>query len=398
MGEANDTANRMIKTGEGKAPTLTLDPDEVKYDMSFMEPSLKKNMPAEETKAAAGAVDESMLSEDEKRQVETFVKQIDISNIKLVNSYGASAQKGISGFSVSITKNVKTKDFGDIGDSLRELETAIKSTTTSEKKGLLGLFKKGKQKVASLIANYESAETNIKKIEKDLQKHQMALTKDIFVFNQMYDMNLDFYKELTMYIIAGKKALGQAKSTKLVELQEKADTTRDQLDVQMYRDYADACTRFEKRLAELEMTRLLSIQMAPQIRLLQNADQEVVDKLRSDILNTIPAWRNQMVLALGIEHTTRALNAQNALDEMTNELFRKNAETLKQGAIDAALASERSIVDVETLKKINADIITSIDEVVKIHEEGSQKRAEAQEELVKIETELKDALLKAGSR
>ena len=399
MGEANDTANRMIKTGEGKAPTLTLDPDEVKYDMSFMEPSLKKNMPAEETKAAAaGAVDESMLSEDEKRQVETFVKQIDISNIKLVNSYGASAQKGISGFSVSITKNVKTKDFGDIGDSLRELETAIKSTTTSEKKGLLGLFKKGKQKVASLIANYESAETNIKKIEKDLQKHQMALTKDIFVFNQMYDMNLDFYKELTMYIIASKKALGQAKSTKLVELQEKADTTRDQLDVQMYRDYADACTRFEKRLAELEMTRLLSIQMAPQIRLLQNADQEVVDKLRSDILNTIPAWRNQMVLALGIEHTTRALNAQNALDEMTNELFRKNAETLKQGAIDAALASERSIVDVETLKKINADIITSIDEVVKIHEEGSQKRAEAQEELVKIETELKDALLKAGSR
>lgn len=399
MGEANDTANRMIKTGEGKAPTLTLDPDEVKYDMSFMEPSLKENMLAEETKAAAaGAVDESMLSEDEKKQVETFVKQIDISNVKLVNSYGASAQKGISGFSVSITKNVKTKDFGDIGDSLRELETAIKSTTTSEKKGLLGLFKKGKQKVASVIANYESAETNIKKIEKDLQKHQMALTKDIFVFDQMYDMNLDFYKELTMYIIAGKKALGQAKSTKLVELQGKADTTRDQLDVQMYRDYADACTRFEKRLADLEMTRLLSIQMAPQIRLLQNADQEVVDKLRSDILNTIPAWRNQMVLALGIEHTTRALNAQNALDEMTNELFRKNAETLKQGAIDAALASERSIVDVETLKKINADIITSINEVVKIHEEGSQKRAEAQEELVKIETELKDALLKAGSR
>ena len=399
MGEANDTANRMIKTGEGKAPTLTLDPDEVKYDMSFMEPSLKENMPAEETKAAAaGAVDESMLSEDEKKQVETFVKQIDISNVKLVNSYGAGAQKGISGFSVSITKNVKTKDFGDIGDSLRELETAIKSTTTSEKKGLLGLFKKGKQKVASLIANYESAETNIKKIEKDLQKHQMALTKDIFVFDQMYDMNLDFYKELTMYIIAGKKALGQAKSTKLVELQGKADTTRDQLDVQMYRDYADACTRFEKRLADLEMTRLLSIQMAPQIRLLQNADQEVVDKLRSDILNTIPAWRNQMVLALGIEHTTRALNAQNALDEMTNELFRKNAETLKQGAIDAALASERSTVDVETLKKINEDIITSINEVVKIHEEGSQKRVEAQEELVKIETELKDALLKAGSR
>lgn len=399
MGEANDTTKKMTKKAAGKVPTLTLDPDEVKYDMSFMEPSLQdKSLAEEEKTASAGAVDESMLSEDEKKQVDAFVKQIDISNVKLVNSYGASTQKGISGFSVSITKNVKTKDFGDIGDSLRELETAINSTTTSEKKGLLGLFKKGKQKVASLIANYESAETNIKKIEKDLQKHQMALTKDIFVFDQMYDMNLDFYKELTMYIIAGKKALGQAKSTKLVELQEMAETTKDQLDVQIYRDYADACGRFEKRLADLEMTRLLSIQMAPQIRLLQNADQEVVDKLRSDILNTIPAWRNQMVLALGIEHTTRALNAQNALDEMTNELFRKNAETLKQGAIDAALASERSMVDVETLKKINADIITSINEVVKIHEEGSQKRAEAQEELAQIETELKDALLKAGSR
>lgn len=283
-------------------------------------------------------------------------------------------------------------------DGTLRIPDSVDTETVNRLLTHLGLFKKGKQKVASLIANYESAETNIKKIEKDLQKHQMALTKDIFVFDQMYDMNLDFYKELTMYIIAGKKALEQAKSTKLVELQEKADTTKDQLDVQIYRDYADTCARFEKRLADLEMTRLLSIQMAPQIRLLQNADQEVVDKLRSDILNTIPAWRNQMVLALGIEHTTRALSAQNALDEMTNELFRKNAETLKQGAIDAALASERSIVDVETLKKINADIITSINEVVKIHEEGSQKRVEAQEELAKIETELKDALLKASSR
>lgn len=374
---------------------------DTKYDMAFMEePSLKDKELAEteETLASAGAVDESMLSEEEKKKVEEYIKTIDISNVKLVNSYGASAQKGISGFSVSITNNVKTKEFGDIGDSLRELQIAINSTTTPEKKGLLGLFKKGKQKVTFLIANYESAETNIKKIEKDLQRHQQQLTKDVFVFDQMYDMNLEFYKELTMYIIAGKKALEQARKTKLVELQEKASTSKDQMNAQIYNDYADSCRRFEKRLSDLEMTRLLSVQMAPQIRLLQTADQEVVDKLRSDILNTIPLWRNQMVLALGIEHTTRALNAQSALDEMTNEMFRRNAEPLKQGAIDAAQASERSIVDVDTIRKVNADIITSINEVVKIHQEGAQRRAEASEELAKIETELKEALLEAGSR
>lgn len=374
---------------------------DTKYDMAFMEePSLKDKELAEteETLASAGAVDESMLSEEEKKKVEEYIKTIDISNVKLVNSYGASAQKGISGFSVSITNNVKTKEFGDIGDSLRELQIAINSTTTPEKKGLLGLFKKGKQKVTFLIANYESAETNIKKIEKDLQRHQQQLTKDVFVFDQMYDMNLEFYKELTMYIIAGKKALEQVRKTKLVELQEKASTSKDQMNAQIYNDYADSCRRFEKRLSDLEMTRLLSVQMAPQIRLLQTADQEVVDKLRSDILNTIPLWRNQMVLALGIEHTTRALNAQSALDEMTNEMFRRNAETLKQGAIDAAQASERSIVDVDTIRKVNADIITSINEVVKIHQEGAQRRAEASEELAKIETELKEALLEAGSR
>ena len=374
---------------------------DTKYDMAFMEePSLKDKELAEteETLASAGAVDESMLSEEEKKKVEEYIKTIDISNVKLVNSYGASAQKGISGFSVSITNNVKTKEFGDIGDSLRELQIAINSTTTPEKKGLLGLFKKGKQKVTFLIANYESAETNIKKIEKDLQRHQQQLTKDVFVFDQMYDMNLEFYKELTMYSIAGKKALEQARKTKLVELQEKASTSKDQMNAQIYNDYADSCRRFEKRLSDLEMTRLLSVQMAPQIRLLQTADQEVVDKLRSDILNTIPLWRNQMVLALGIEHTTRALNAQSALDEMTNEMFRRNAETLKQGAIDAAQASERSIVDVDTIRKVNADIITSINEVVKIHQEGAQRRAEASEELAKIETELKEALLEAGSR
>ena len=370
-----------------KMPSLTLEPEE-KEDSGFYE----------ETEERAGAVDESMLSEEERKQVEAFVDQIDVSNIKMVNSYGASAQNSIAAFSVSITENQKTREFGEIGDSLSELQVAIRSTTAPEKKGLLGLFQKGKNKVSYLIANYESAETNIKKREQDLQRHRQVLTKDIYIYDQMYDQNLAFYKELTMYIIAGKKALEKAKKAKLIELRNKADRTQDQLDVQLYRDYEDACKRFEKRIYDLETTRLVSIQMAPQIRLLQNTDQEVADKLRSDVINTIPMWRNQMVLALGIEHSRRALNAQSAVTDMTNEMFRRNAETLKQGAIDAALASEKALVDVETLKKVNADIITSINEVVKIHEEGTKKRSEAQAELAKIEDELKQALMQAGQK
>ena len=402
MGETNENVKAMEQEAMNvKAPALTLDPEERQIDMSFMEPALGKMDLTATTggeEKAAGTVDESMLSAEEKKQVEEFVKQIDVSNVKMVNSYGSAAQKGISTFSASLTGNVKTKEFGDVGDSLRELRVAINSTIAPEKKGILGLFQKGKAKVTYVIANYQSAETNIQKIEKDLQRHQQVLTKDVYVFDQMYDMNLEFYKELTMYIIAGKKALEKARNTQMVELREKAERTQDQLDVQLYRDYDDACKRFEKRIYDLETTRLLAIQTAPQIRLLQNADQEVVDKLRSDVINTIPLWRNQMVLALGIEHSRRALDAQSAVTDMTNDMFRRNAETLKQGAIDAAIASEKGIVDIETLRKVNSDIITSINEVVKIHEEGSKRRAEAEVELTKIEEELKTALLEAGSR
>ena len=351
-----------------------------------------------ESGVAAGSVDESMLSEEEKKQVENFVKQIDITNVKMVNSYGASAQNSITAFSTSITGNVRTAEFGDVGESLKDLRIAIDSTVAPEKKGIFGFLKKGKQKVTYLISNYESAEANIQKIEKDLQHHRQVLTKDIYVFDQMYDQNMKFYKELTMYIIAGKKALENARNTRLVELRDQAERTRDQLDVQYYRDYEDACMRFEKRIYDLETTRLVCIQTAPQIRLLQNANQEVADKLRSNIINTIPLWRNQMVLALGIEHSRKALDAQAAVTDMTNEMFRRNAETLKQGAIDAAAASEKSVVDIETMRKVNADIITSINEVVRIHEEGSKHRMEAQKELAKLENELKQALLEAGNR
>ena len=401
MSDLNEKMDPMLQEmSKAKTPTLTLDGDEKKYDMSFMEPTFgKTEISIEQTDIAnAGAVDESMLSDDEKKQVDEFVKKIDISDIKLLNSYGSGAQKGISTFSTNITKSMKTKEFGEIGESLRELRVAISSTTTTEKKGLLGLFQKGKQKATFLLSNYQSAETNIQKIEKDLQHHQQILTKDIYVYDQMYDLNIDFYKELTMYIIAGKKALASARIEKLVELKRIADESNNELDVEKFRDYERACNRFEKRIHDLEISRILSIQQAPQIRLLQDADQQMVDKLRADILNMIPMWRNQMVLALGIQHTTNALNAQSALDEMSNEMFRRNAETLKQGAIDAALASERDILDIDTIRKVNEDILTSINEVVKIHEEGSKRRAEAQEELAKIENELKQGLLEAGSR
>lgn len=397
MEDAKEMQSSLDKElGKIKSRGLTLDPDAQEMP-AFPEPSLSA-IETEQQGASAGSIDESMLSEEEKQQVEEFVKQIDITDVKMVNSYGAGAQKGIATFSSQITGTVKTKEFGDVGDSLRDLRAAINSTVAPQKKGLFGLFQKGKAKVTYVISNYESAETNIRKIEKDLQRHQQVLIKDVYIFDQMYDMNLEFYKELTMYIIAGKKALERARRTRLVELQEKAAISQDQLDIQVYRDYDDACKRFEKRIYDLETTRLLSIQQAPQIRLLQNADQEVVDKLRSDIITTIPLWRNQMVLALGIEHSRRALDAQSAVTQMTNDMFARNSETLKQGAIDAAIASEKGIVDIETLRKVNADIIESINEVVKIHEEGSRRRAEATEELAKIEDELKQALLEAGSR
>ena len=379
---------------------LTLEPDNNGENFNnYNAPGAESvNITEEKKEYSAGSVDESMLTPQEREQVENFCKQINLSDVRQINSYGANAQRGIANFSTSITSRVKTQEFGEVGESLRALRVAIGSTMEPEKKGILGFLKKTKQKAQYWIANYETAETNIKKIEKDLQKHQQVLTKDVFVYDEMYKMNLQYYKEITMYIIAGKKALDIARKTTLVSLKEKAQLSGDQLDIQRYNDYENTCLRFEKKLSDLELSRTVSIQLAPQIRLLQNADQEVVDRLASDIINTIPLWRNQMVLALGIEHTRKALDAQSAVNEMTNELLRKNAETLKMGAIDAAKASESGIVDIETLRKCNDDIISSINEVVKIHEEGSRKRAEAEVEIVRIEEELKQALLASGNR
>ena len=293
-------------------------------------------------------------------------------------------------------KQHKNYDLGEIGDSLKELTIALDATVEPQKKGVLGLFQKAKRGIDSIRANYAKAETNVNRIEKDLRGHQSVLMKDIDVYQQMYELNIQYYKELTMYIIAGKKALELAKTGKLQALKSKADETGMQEDVQCYRDFEDMCHRFEKKLSDLEITRVISIQVAPQVRMLQNNDREMLDKLQSSLANTIPLWRNQLVLSLGIEHTRRALEAQSTLADKTNELLRKNSETLKMATVETAKQAERPIVDIETLRQCNRDLIATINDVIKIHEQGTAKREKAQGELVRIEEELKQTMLETS--
>lgn len=342
---------------------------------------------------SVGTIDESMLSEDEKATVEQFANDIDISNVEQVVKYGIDAQRNISSFSVSILKKVKTNDMGEVGESLRDLTIALDATVEPEKKGLLGVFQKAKRGIGAVRANYAKAESNVDRIERDLLGHESVLIQDISIYQQMYELNLQYYKQLTMYIFAGKKALDKARNGKLIQLKEIAETTNKQEDAQAYSDFADMCHRFEKKLSDLEITRMISIQTAPQIRMLQNNDREILDKLQSSIANTIPLWRNQLVLSLGIEHTKRSVDAQNILTNKTNELLLKNSETLKMSTIESAKAAERPIVDIEVLSQCNKDLISSIHEVIKIHEQGNTKRKQAQEELIRIESELKQVLL-----
>lgn len=376
---------------------LTLNPDEKTDDfLSGSVPVMQRVITGGESNYSVGTIDESMLSEEEKEMVDQFANEINIENVDQIVNYGIKAQTNISDFSITILKKVKTYDLGDVGDSLKELTVTLDATTEPEKKGILGIFQKAKRGIGSIKANYAKAESNVDRIEKDLKKHRDVLSKDISMYQQMYELNLQYYKELTMYIIAGKKALDQAKATKLQELKAKAEQSNKQEDVQLYRDYEDLCYRFEKKLSDLEITRVISIQSAPQVRMLQNNDREMMDKLQSSLANTIPLWRNQLILSLGIEHTSRALSAQGALADKTNELLKKNSETLKMATVETAKQSERPIVDIETLQQCNKDLISSINEVVKIHEQGIAQRAKAQEELVKIEEELKQALVENG--
>ncbi len=377
---------------------LTFSQNEKDTEFSFAEmPSLQAGDTIDVQKHySAGSVDEGMLSDEEKEMVEQFANEINIENVEQIADYGIKAQENISGFSSNILKKVKTYDLGDVGVSLKELTVALDATTEPEKKGILGIFQKAKRGVGSINANYTKAENNVDRIEKDLIKHRDVLMRDIAMYQQMYELNVSYYKELTMYIIAGKKALDRAKNKKLLELKTRAEQTDKQEDVQKYRDFEDLCHRFEKKLSDLEITRVISIQCAPQVRMLQNNDREMLDKLQSSLANTIPLWRNQLVLSLGIEHTSRALKAQGALADKTNEILKKNSETLRMATVETARQSERAIVDIDILRQCNRDLIASIKDVVKIHEQGTIQREKTQEELVKIEEELKHVMLEAG--
>lgn len=383
-------------TMEEEKVDLTLESDKViRGEMNHI-PTMKNITENGVTNYSVGTINESMLSEEERTMVDQLVSEINIENVNQIINYGIKAQTNISDFSTTILKKVKTYDLGEIGDSLKELTIALDATTESEKKGILGIFQKAKRGIGSIRANYAKAESNVDRIEKDLIKHRDILGQDISMYQQMYELNVQYYKELTMYIIAGKKALDHAKTTKLKQLKDIAENSDKQEDVQAYRDYEDLCHRFEKKLSDLEITRVISIQSAPQVRMLQNNDREMMDKLQSSLANTIPLWRNQLVLSLGIEHTSRALAAQGTLADKTNELLKKNSETLKLATIETAKQSERPIVDVDTLKQCNRDLIASINEVVKVHEQGEVQRAKVQEELVKIEDDLKQAMLETG--
>ena len=368
------------------APELTLEPSA---------PAAPQADEAAQAARDANAVklDESMLSEAEKKMVEEFSQKIDVTDSNLVLNYGAAAQKNIAAFSESALNNVKTKDLGEVGEALSSLVVELKTFGQPEKKGIGGFFQKKRNKLEAMKASYSKAEVNVEKIVKVLEDHQVTLMKDVAMFDQMYELNTKYYKELTMYILAGKKRLEYLRAHDLADLKKKAETTGAQEDAQAYNDFANLCSRFEKKLHDLELTRMISIQMGPQTRLLQNNDTQMLEKIQSSLVNTIPLWKSQMVLALGLEHGRQATAAQAAVTDMTNKLLQQNADMLKMGTIETAREAERSVVSIETLQHTNQQLITTLDEVMKIQTEGAQKRREAEKELGRIEGELKQKLL-----
>lgn len=362
------------------APTLTLDP--------FAEE--KAPVLVEEKEEV---LDDSILSEAERAQVDAFAKQIDLTNSTLILQYGAGTQKKMADFSETALENVKAKDLGEVGELLSGVVTELKNFDEEENKGFLGIFKKTSNKLEAMKAKYEKAETNINEICKVLESHQVQLLKDIAVLDKMYELNLTYFKELSMYILAGKKKLQEVRSTQLKELIEKAQATGLPQDAQAAKDLDAMCSRFEKKLHDLELTRTISMQTAPQIRLVQSNDTLMVEKIQSTVVNTIPLWKSQMVLALGVEHSAQAASAQRQVTDMTNELLKKNAEKLKMATVEVSQESERGIVDIETLKATNESLISTLDEVMRIQQEGHQKRQEAELEMQRMEGELKQKLL-----
>ena len=370
-------------------PSLTLDP--------FAQPMPEPQQPeiAVQTQQAAPkpVFDESLLTEQERKMVNDFAAQIDLNNSSVILQYGAGAQKKLADFSESALENVRTKDLGEIGDMLSSVVTELKNFDEEEEKGFFGFFKKNTNKLNSMKAKYAKAETNVNQIVNGLENHMVTLLKDVAMLDRMYEMNKAYFKEISMYILAGQKKLAQVREQDLAALIQKANQTNLPEDAQAANDLAALCDRFEKKLHDLELTRMISIQMAPQLRLVQNNDTLMTEKIQSTIVNTIPLWKSQMVLALGVTHSQQAAQAQREVTNLTNELLKKNAQTLKMATIETAKESERGIVDIETLKATNEALISTLDEVVKIQDEGRQKRREAEVELGKIEEELKQKLL-----
>ena len=363
------------------APELTLEP--FKEEMKAPAPVPEKQE----------VMDESILTEEERETVNAFASQIDLTNSTMILQYGAGTQKKMADFSESAMENVRTKDLGEVGELLTGVVKELRNFDEEEEKGFLGIFKKTSNKIQSMKAKYAKAETNINEICKVLENHQVLLLKDIAILDKMYELNLTYFKELTMYILAGKKKLQEVRDTKLQDLLMKARQTGLAEDAQAARDLDSMCERFEKKIHDLELTRQISLQTAPQIRLVQGNDTLMVEKIQSTIVNTIPLWKSQMVLALGVEHSAQAAAAQREVTDMTNELLRKNAEKLKMATIDTAKESERGIVDMETLKATNESLISTFDEVMRIQKEGREKRQEAEKEMQRLENELKGKLL-----
>lgn len=383
---------------DNKTPefNLTLDPFASSASAAAAAPA-----PAPEPAKAAGtaeeqlpALDESVFSEAERNMINDFSQKIDISDSAMVLTYGAAAQKKISDFSDTALGSVRNKDFGETGEMITNLITELQGMNEeADDNGFLGLFKNTKRKLDSLKIKYDKCENSVNSIVSILEQHQITLLKDISMFDELYEMNLTYFKELSMYIIAGKKKLKQERETTLVEMKEKAQRTGLPEDAQAANDFAEKCVRFERKLHDLELTRMVSIQMAPQIRLVQNNDTMMTEKIQTVIMNTIPLWKSQMVISLGIAHSKQAMEAQRAVTDMTNELLRKNAEALHQATVDITRESERGIVDIETLTETNAKLIQTLDEVQTIQKEGREKRTAAESELYRIENELKAKLI-----
>ena len=392
------TENNFAEAQQHSAPVLTLHPEQearqtVEKAVDMLE-DLKNAPQAPDAKEAVAALDSS-LTDEEKIQVAAFSKTIDLTNPDHVMLYGADAQKKISGFADTVLANVKTGDTGEVGDILTKLITELKGfNAAGEKpKGLKALFFGAKQQIASIQAKYEDVSKNVENIAGNLENHQVQLLKDVAMFNKLYDMNLQYFHELTMYIVAGEQRLQEVRDTDLKALQDAAAASGDAMDAQKANDLAAQCDRFEKKLHDLKLTRQISMQMAPQIRLLQNNNSLLVERIQSTLVNTLPLWKNQMVLALGLHHSQQAMQAQRAVTDMTNQLLKKNAETLKMGTIETAKESERGIIDLETLVSTNQNLIDTINEVSRIQAEGRQKRAEAEKTLAHMEKELKEKLL-----